>query len=74
MPTYTPRNYKEFTTTQYVQNVFSDAVMAMLYNSDLKQEIERRKQAKGLRDTESEMEKKKRQHQTSNRKANAPRI
>ena len=74
MPTYTPRNYKEFTTTQYVQNVFSDAVIAMLYNSDLKQEIERRQQAKGLRDTESEMEKKKRQHQTSNRKANAPRI
>lgn len=74
MPTYTARNYKEFTTTQYVQNVFSDAVMAMLYNSDLKQEIERRQQAKGLRDTESEMEKKKRQHQTSNRKANAPRI
>lgn len=74
MPTYTPRNYKEFTTTQYVQNVFSDAVMAMLYNSDLKQEIERRQQAKGLRDTESEMEKKKRQHQTSNRKANAPRM
>lgn len=72
MPTYTARNYKEFTTTQYVQNVFSDAVMAMLYNSDLKQEIERRQQAKGLRDTESEMEKKKRQHQTSNRKANAP--
>lgn len=74
MPTYTAMNYKEFTTTQYVQNVFSDAVMAMLYNSDLKQEIERRQQAKGLRDTESEMEKKKRQHQTSNRKANAPRI
>lgn len=74
MPTYTPRNYKEFTTTQYVQNVFSDAVMAMLYNSDLKQEIERRQHAKGLRDTESEMEKKKRKHQTSNRKDNAPRI
>ena len=74
MPTYTARNYKEFTTTQYVQNVFSDAVMAMLYNSDLKQEIERRQQAKGLRDTESEMEKKKRQHQTSNRKSNTPRI
>ena len=74
MPTYTARNYKEFTTTQYVQNVFSDAVMAMLYNSDLKQEIERRQQAKGLCDTESEMEKKKRQHQTSNHKSNAPRI
>ena len=69
MTTYEARNYKEFTPAEYVTNVFSNAVMAMLYNSNLQQDIERRKQAKGLRETEYEMTKKQRQHDVSHKRS-----
>lgn len=62
---YEPFNYKEVTPSHYLKTAFSDALLGILYSRS--EDRRRSKQAKGLRETEWEMNKKKRQHQTRNR-------
>ncbi|KRM37700.1 MobQ family relaxase [Lentilactobacillus parafarraginis] len=62
---YQPLNYKPVSPNRYLKTAFSDAVMAALYARD--EDYKRQKQARGLKDTEWEMTKKKRQHQIRNR-------
>ena len=62
---YQPLNYKPVSPSYYLKTAFSNAIMTALYAHD--EDYERQKQARGLKDTEWEMTKKKRQHQTRNR-------
>ncbi|WP_298822301.1 MobQ family relaxase [uncultured Streptococcus sp.] len=62
---YEPFNYKEVTPSYYLEIAFSDALLGILYSRS--EDRRRSKQAKGLRETEWEMTKKQRQHQTRNR-------
>ena len=62
---YQPLNYKPVSPEYYLKTAFSDAIMAALYARD--EDYKRQKQERGLKDTEWEMTKKKRQHQTRNR-------
>ncbi|MQM86641.1 MobA/MobL family protein [Lactobacillus buchneri] len=62
---YQPLNYKPVSPNRYLKTAFSDAVMAALYARD--EDYKRQKQVRGLKDTEWEMTKKKRQHQIRNR-------
>ena len=62
---YQPLNYKPVSPSYYLKTAFSDAIMAALYARD--EDYKRQKQERGLKDTEWEMTKKKRQHQTRNR-------
>ncbi len=62
---YQPLNYKPVSPSYYLKTAFSDAIMATLYAHD--EDYKRQKQERGLKDTEWEMTKKKRQHQTRNR-------
>lgn len=62
---YQPLNYKPVSPDYYLKTAFSDAIMTALYARD--QDYERQKQAQGLKETEWEMTKKQRQHQTRNR-------
>ena len=62
---YQPLNYKPVSPSYYLKTAFSDAIMAALYARD--EDYQRQKQERGLKDTEWEMTKKKRQHQTRNR-------
>lgn len=62
---YQPLNYKPISPSYYLKTAFSDAIMAALYARD--EDYKRQKQERGLKDTEWEMTKKKRQHQTRNR-------
>ncbi|MCV3316408.1 nickase, partial [Pediococcus ethanolidurans] len=62
---YQPLNYKPVSPSYYLKTAFNDAIMAALYAHD--EDYKRQKQERGLKDTEWEMTKKKRQHQTRNR-------
>lgn len=62
---YEPFNYKEVTPSYYLETAFSDALLGILYSRS--EDRRRSKQAKGLRETESKMTRKQRQHQTRNR-------
>ncbi|AMV63876.1 MobQ family relaxase [Pediococcus damnosus] len=62
---YQPLNYKPVSPSYYLKTAFNDAIMAALYARD--EDYKRQKQERGLKDTEWEMTKKKRQHQTRNR-------
>lgn len=62
---YQPLNYKPVSPDYYLKTAFSDAIMTVLYARD--EDYERQKQARGLKETEWEMTKKQRQHQTRNR-------
>ena len=62
---YEPFNYKEVTSSYYLETAFSDALLGILYSRS--EDRRRSKQAKGLRETEWEMTRKQRQHQTRNR-------
>ncbi len=62
---YEPLNYKPVSPSYYLKTAFSDAIMVALYARD--EDYQRQKQAQGLKETEWEMTKKKRQHQTRNR-------
>lgn len=62
---YQPLNYKPISPDYYLKTAFSDAIMTVLYARD--EDYERQKQAQGLKETEWEMTKKQRQHQTRNR-------
>ncbi|USF99086.1 nickase (plasmid) [Latilactobacillus sakei] len=62
---YQPLNYKPVSPEYYLKTAFSDAIMAALYARD--EDYQRQKQAQGLKETEWEMTKKQRQHQTRNR-------
>lgn len=62
---YEPFNYKEVTPSYYLETAFSDALLGILYSRS--EDRRRSKQAKGLRETEWEMTRKQRQHQTRNR-------
>ncbi|AVL01134.1 MobQ family relaxase [Pediococcus inopinatus] len=62
---YQPLNYKPVSPDYYLKTAFSDAIMTVLYARD--EDYERQKQAQGLKETEWEMTKKQRQHQTRNR-------
>ncbi|MBO2723202.1 MobA/MobL family protein [Lactiplantibacillus plantarum] len=62
---YQPINYKAFSPSHYLTAIFSDAIMAALYARD--DDYEGRQQLRGLKETEWEMTKKQRQHQTRNR-------
>ncbi|UQB03667.1 MobQ family relaxase [Pediococcus pentosaceus] len=62
---YQPLNYKPVSPSYYLKTAFSDAIMTALYARD--EDYERQKQAQGLKETEWEMTKKQRQHQTRNR-------
>ena len=62
---YQPLNYKPVSPSYYLKTAFSDAIMTVLYARD--EDYERQKQAQGLKETEWEMTKKQRQHQTRNR-------
>ncbi|MDU5712171.1 MAG: MobQ family relaxase [Lacticaseibacillus rhamnosus] len=61
---YQPLNYKPVSPDYYLKTVFSNAIMTALYAHD--EDYERQKQARGLKETEWEMTKKQRQHQTRN--------
>ena len=62
---YQPLNYKSVSPSYYLKTAFSNAIMTALYAHD--EDYERQKQARGLKETEWEMTKKQRQHQTRNR-------
>ena len=62
---YEPFNYKPVSPSYYLKTAFSDTMMAALYARD--DDYERRQQLRGLKETEWEMTKKQRQHQTRNR-------
>ncbi|MFT8749237.1 MobA/MobL family protein, partial [Liquorilactobacillus nagelii] len=62
---YEPFNYKPVSPSYYLKTAFSDAIMVALYARD--EDYQRQKQAQGLKETEWEMTKKQRQHQTRNR-------
>lgn len=62
---YQPLNYKPISPDYYLKAAFSDAIMAVLYVRD--EDYKRQRQAQGLKETEWEMTKKQRQHQTRNR-------
>lgn len=62
---YQPLNYKPISPDYYLKAAFSDAIMAALYPRD--EDYKRQRQAQGLKETEWEMTKKQRQHQTRNR-------
>ncbi|WP_056959486.1 MobQ family relaxase [Liquorilactobacillus satsumensis] len=62
---YEPFNYKPVSPSYYLKTAFSDAIMVALYARD--EDYQRQKQAQGLKETEWEMAKKQRQHQTRNR-------
>ena len=62
---YQPLNYKPISPDYYLKAAFSDAIMAVLYARD--EDYKRQRQAQGLKETEWEMTKKQRQHQTRNR-------
>ena len=61
---YQPLNYKPVSPNYYLKTAFSNAIMTALYAHD--EDYERQKQARGLKETEWEMTKKQRQHQTRN--------
>ncbi|MFT9038398.1 MobQ family relaxase [Liquorilactobacillus nagelii] len=61
---YEPFNYKPVSPSYYLKTAFSDAIMVALYARD--EDYQRQKQAQGLKETEWEMTKKQRQHQTRN--------
>ena len=62
---YQPLNYKPVSPKYYLKTAFSDAIMTVLYARD--EDYQRQRQAQGLKETEWEMAKKQRQHQTRNR-------
>ena len=62
---YQPLNYKPVSPNYYLKTAFSNAIMTALYARD--EDYQRQKQAQGLKETEWEMTKKQRQHQTRNR-------
>ncbi|MGA3387044.1 MobQ family relaxase [Lactiplantibacillus pentosus] len=62
---YEPLNYKPVSPSYYLKTAFSDAIMVALYARD--EDYQRQKQAQGLKETEWEITKKQRQHQTRNR-------
>lgn len=62
---YQPLNYKPVSPDYYLKTAFSDAIMTVLYARD--EDYQRKKQERGLKETEWEMTKKQRQHQTRNR-------
>ncbi|MFT8726086.1 MobQ family relaxase [Liquorilactobacillus nagelii] len=62
---YQPLNYKPVSQKYYLKTAFSDAIMTVLYARD--EDYQRQRQAQGLKETEWEMAKKQRQHQTRNR-------
>ncbi|WP_354630950.1 MobQ family relaxase [Levilactobacillus brevis] len=62
---YQPLNYKPVSPNYYLKTAFSDAIMTVLYARD--EDYQRQRQAQGLKETEWEMTKKQRQHQTRNR-------
>lgn len=62
---YQPLNYKPVSPRYYLKTAFSDAIMTVLYARD--EDYQRQKQERGLKETEWEMTKKQRQHQTRNR-------
>ena len=62
---YQPLNYKPVSPSYYLKTAFSDAIMTALYARD--EDYQRQKQERGLKETEWEMTKKQRQHQTRNR-------
>ncbi|MFC6289964.1 MobQ family relaxase [Levilactobacillus angrenensis] len=62
---YQPLNYKPVSPSYYLKTAFSNAIMTALYAHD--EDYERQRQARGLKETEWEMTKKQRQHQTRNR-------
>lgn len=62
---YEPFNYKEVTPSYYLEVAFSDALLGILYSRS--EDRRQSKQAKGLRETEWEMTRKQREHQTHNR-------
>ncbi|MFD1417284.1 MobQ family relaxase [Companilactobacillus keshanensis] len=62
---YQPLNYKPVSPNYYLKTAFSDAIMTVLYVRD--EDYQRQRQAQGLKETEWEMAKKQRQHQTRNR-------
>jgi hypothetical protein len=62
---YQPLNYKPVSPSYYLKTAFSDAIMTVLYARD--EDYQRQKQERGLKETEWEMTKKQRQHQTRNR-------
>ncbi|MGY5258101.1 MobQ family relaxase [Lactiplantibacillus plantarum] len=62
---YQPLNYKPVSPSYYLKTAFSNAIMSVLYARD--EDYERQKQERGLKETEWEMTKKQRQHQTRNR-------
>lgn len=53
---YQSVNYRETTPAEYLNNVFSSVIMKLLY-------VDEARRKKGLKETEWEMEKKKRQHE-----------
>ena len=62
---YQPLNYKPVSPSYYLKIAFNNAIMTALYAHD--EDYERQRQARGLKETEWEMTKKQRQHQTRNR-------
>ncbi|EPC92932.1 plasmid mobilization protein, mobA/MobL family [Lacticaseibacillus paracasei subsp. paracasei CNCM I-4648] len=62
---YQPLNYKPVSPNYYLKKAFSDAIMTVLYARN--EDYQRQKQARSLKETEWEMTKKQRQHQTRNR-------
>jgi len=62
---YQPLNYKSVSPSYYLKTPFSNAIMTALYARD--EDYQRQKQERGLKETEWEMTKKQRQHQTRNR-------
>ncbi|MUV42193.1 MobQ family relaxase [Levilactobacillus brevis] len=62
---YQPLNYKPVSPKYYLKTAFSDAIMTVLYARD--EDYQQQRQAQGLKETEWEMAKKQRQHQTRNR-------
>ncbi|MFT8813693.1 MAG: MobQ family relaxase [Oenococcus sp.] len=61
---YQPLHYKPVSSSRYLKIAFSDTIMAALYARD--QEYKRLQQARRLTETEWDMTKKQRQHQTRN--------
>ena len=57
---YQSVNYRETTPAEYLNNVFSSVIMKLLY-------VDEARRKKGLKETEWEMEKKKRQHEKHGR-------
>ncbi|KGO32299.1 hypothetical protein Q757_01775, partial [Oenococcus alcoholitolerans] len=69
---YQPLNYKAVSPSYYLKTAFSDAIMAALYARD--EDYLRKQQLRGLKETEWEMTKKHRQHQTRNRHYSGPHL